>query len=480
MKGIKEFNQKVFELFYLYRQRATLMADGFVKALPCYMPVGQLPTKPPVSKAVSQESVQREIRLRERILFRAFSSTGTYPEHPFAKLSDKVGLDRFDQIMLVCLLGQVLKDSMLNRAILPSPNFRENAELISLVFPNPSLALARTELFSNEGRLVKCGLLEIRSPFPDKFSCEFFLNPEAAKWLLGFSKQEPSIIQDCCSCNRSQGELLELEHPRLGLDQVVLAKNLREQITQSIYFFQAPEACDFLPKLGVSQGGQAILGLFYGPPGTGKTYTASAIAGELKKPLARVQFAALRNMWYGNTEKNMVRCFRTAAAKDMVLLFDEADALISARTMGNGTATDMAEHTIRNLFLQEIERFNGVVILTTNLAECLDPALERRLNLKLEFPVPDVEEREKLWRKFLKKAPCADDVNFKELAKSAPLSGGHIKNAAFSALRQLAYLRKDHSEGFLNQSMLLDISSKEYRSINAMSNIKIVGFSSQF
>ncbi len=476
MNGIKEFNQKVFELFYLYRRRTTLMADGFARALPFSEANVYARPNPRGSKSISVKSINYEIRLREKVFFHNFAGDGFYPDHPFVKLCGQFSLNRIEQKMMVCLLGQALKDYMLRDSLAGSKNPSQESQLISLIFPNPGLAFARTGLFSAESRLVKSGLIEIKQCCRDKFCGEFALDPEAVKWLLGFCKQEPPMFSNPAAAKNDSAELLEIEQPSFSLEKVVLSQNLRDQIQQAIYFYKEPESQNLLPKLGNVRNGQAILALFYGPPGTGKTYTASAIAGELKKPLARVQFAALRNMWYGNSEKNVVRCFRTASAKNMVLLFDEADALISARTKEKNQATDNTEHTLRNLFLQEIERFNGVVILTTNMAECLDPALERRLNLKLEFTLPEIQERERLWKKFLKKAPCDRNLNLQELAEM-PLAGGHIKNAVFAALRNLAYLRKDHPDAIITQSLLLASALKESQFLEFKDRNRIVGFS---
>jgi len=488
MKGAKEFNQRVFELFYLYSLRRVSLHNEFMNKL-CFNAELESPEERLVRRilgrrkpksnngSIDLKSLNQEIRQKERVFFRSFGSDGLYPEHPFSRLCRKLSLNYLEKKIMVCLLGQALKDSMFKDSPANFGHFEEQ-QLLNLIFPDPELAFARMELFNNENRMVKAGILgtkQIFKRFSEGLPCEFELKPEIAQWLIGLSRDEPELVQ-ANKQSKKEPDLLEIENPGFGLEKVVLAEDMMEQIKRAIYFYSSNDAQNSLPKLGNSQNGQAILALFYGPPGTGKTYTASAIAGELKKPLARVQFAALRNMWYGNTEKNVVSCFRTASTKKMVLLFDEADALISARQTGRGTVTDNIEHTLRNLFLQEIERFNGVVILTTNMAECLDPALERRLNLKLEFPVPEIQERERLWKKFLKKAPLADDVNFRELAEALPLSGGHIKNAVFNGLRQLAYLRKDNPSALITQSMLFAFAQKESQFLEFKDKNKILGF----
>lgn len=117
-----------------------------------------------------------------------------------------------------------------------------------------------------------------------------------------------------------------------------------------------------------------------------------------------------------------------------VLLFDECDSLITDR---NRVGMILAGQI--NTILSELERFEGVVVFTTNRLGALDPAIERRLSAKIEFAFPNARARLDIWKRMIpKKAPVDEGVDLEELAK-IPLTGGHIKNAVLNAAREAAY-----------------------------------------
>ena len=86
-----------------------------------------------------------------------------------------------------------------------------------------------------------------------------------------------------------------------------------------------------------------------------------------------------------------------------------------------------------NNLLQEIERFEGIVILTTNLEANMDEAFSRRILYKVDFPLPGPEERAAIWRALVPSATPCDRVDFDEVGDLFELSGGQIKNAILRA-----------------------------------------------
>jgi SpoVK/Ycf46/Vps4 family AAA+-type ATPase len=118
-----------------------------------------------------------------------------------------------------------------------------------------------------------------------------------------------------------------------------------------------------------------------------------------------------------------------------VLFFDEADAIAGRRFTSVSAAYEREANAIVNVLLHELETFPGVVIFATNLAANIDPAFERRIRTHILFDMPNVEERERIWRVQLhaRKTPLADDVDFAALAEAYPRSGGDIKNAVLKA-----------------------------------------------
>ena len=124
-----------------------------------------------------------------------------------------------------------------------------------------------------------------------------------------------------------------------------------------------------------------------------------------------------------------------ARKENAVLLFDEADAIASRRSSSLDQAFVRETNTVINVLLQELERFNGVVIFATNLAANFDPAFERRIRTHILFEMPGVEEREQIWRVQVhpSRTPLADDVDFRALAEQYDVSGGDIRNAVLKA-----------------------------------------------
>ncbi|MBN1550844.1 ATP-binding protein [bacterium] len=177
--------------------------------------------------------------------------------------------------------------------------------------------------------------------------------------------------------------------------------------------------------------GTGITLLFSGTSGTGKTACAEAIADELDKMIIAVNYAEIQDCWVGQTEKNIVRIFREASETDAVLFWDEADAMFYNRD----TAVRNFEVRDVNVLLQELERFAGVCILSTNRKIYLDKALERRISMKIEFDRPNREIRRKIWQKLIpKEMPLGKDVSLDELSHE-DLCGGEIKNVILNAAR---------------------------------------------
>ncbi|MBW3552680.1 MAG: ATP-binding protein [Gemmatimonadetes bacterium] len=180
--------------------------------------------------------------------------------------------------------------------------------------------------------------------------------------------------------------------------------------------------------------GTALAFNFAGPSGTGKTICAEAIAHHLGKRLLLVRYAELESMWFGETPKNVAAIFRIAEEEDAVLFFDEADAIAARRSTDVSQSIQRETNTTVNVMLQELERFDGVVIFATNLAANFDPAFERRIRTHVLFELPDTEEREQIWRVQLhRRTPLGEDVDFRELAARYAVSGGDIRNAVLKA-----------------------------------------------
>lgn len=171
--------------------------------------------------------------------------------------------------------------------------------------------------------------------------------------------------------------------------------------------------------------------LFVGESGTGKTLAASYIATDLSAPLFRVDLSAVMNKYIGESEKNLAQLLDHAAANDVVLLFDEADALFGTRSEGKETGERFA-NMLTNFLLTRIECHPGIVILTTNSRERIDNAFSRRIDVVVEFPLPGYQERLQLWRSHLGDRGPGEQV-YRNLASFCDLSGGQVRNVVLGA-----------------------------------------------
>jgi AAA+ superfamily predicted ATPase len=225
------------------------------------------------------------------------------------------------------------------------------------------------------------------------------------------------------------------ENPRFTLDDIVLSENARASVQSAITLYRNSDRLYSDFGLGDSiKYGRGCTILLYGPPGTGKTMLAEGIAGSLGRPLVAADYPGILSKWYGESQKNISLLFRAAESKGAVLLIDEADAICSERIAECSTAVGKSMNQELLILCNELEKFSGVAILTTNLAAVLDSALDRRLMLKLELKVPNAKERTQLWSKHIgSKLPLAADVDVSDLARKFEISGGLIKNAVVSA-----------------------------------------------
>ena len=185
-----------------------------------------------------------------------------------------------------------------------------------------------------------------------------------------------------------------------------------------------------MKKRGFRQG---FACLFYGAAGTGKTETVYQLARHTGRDIMLVDVPQIKSKWVGDSEKNIKAVFdryREAVKRSKlapILLFNEADAVISTRKSGAENAVDKMENAIQNIILQEMESLEGIMIATTNLEQNFDSAFERRFLYKLRFERPTPETRARIWRTMIKGLNKRDSL---QLAQKFDLSGGQIENVA--------------------------------------------------
>lgn len=202
--------------------------------------------------------------------------------------------------------------------------------------------------------------------------------------------------------------------------------------------------------------GKGMTALFTGIPGTGKTMAAGCIAGELGIPLYRVDLSQIVDKYIGETEKKLEVVFKYAQSANVILFFDEADALFGRRSEVKDSK-DKYANTEVSYILQRIEQYDGMVILASNFINNIDEAFMRRMKYVVEFQMPDSSIRKEIWKAGFSKEIPVDDIDYDYLADNIELSGGHIKNIIINAAFLAA---KDNTA--VNMTHILKSTQNEY------------------
>lgn len=224
-----------------------------------------------------------------------------------------------------------------------------------------------------------------------------------------------------------------VSHKEITPKQLFYDQSEETQITQLKTLLQPvrfEQVCDKLTAKGMRRG---FACLFYGAPGTGKTETALQLARKTGRDILQVNVSELRDKYVGESEKRVKALFdnyRKIVASSKIapiLLFNEADAIISKRTENIARSVDKMENALQNIILQEIENLEGILIATTNLAANMDKAFERRFLYKVEFNAPTTEAKCAIWKSMI---PSLSDEDTRLLATEYKFSGGQIENIA--------------------------------------------------
>jgi ATPase family associated with various cellular activities (AAA) len=271
-------------------------------------------------------------------------------------------------------------------------------------------------------------------------------------------RYEKGTIQAICDGLRGQGDQLaetdlitacraELDLDIGELAQEVMPRFIAEELVlppkQQVLFQEIYQAMKSLTEVHYGWGTAKVWNecgisvLFAGPPGTGKTMAAEILAVKLELPMYRIDLSQVVNKYIGETEKNLKRLFDLADVSDTLLFFDEADALFGRRTEVKDAHDRYANLEISYL-LERMERFKGLAILATNRKKDLDEAFLRRLRYIVDFPLPDIRERHRIWRQAIPEKVDASQLDFNFLAKQFSLTGGHIRSIIFNACLQTA------------------------------------------
>ncbi len=318
----------------------------------------------------------------------------------------------------------------------PMPNAAARAELWAAWGLSPSVAEAAAERYrQSSGRIADIGRQLTAFVEPDLATLQKLM-------LAGGSRIDALARRSVAEVQRR--DIVVPEALGASLDQLRDRIRLRNRLADNL----GPTlAARYRP---------GVRALLAGDSGTGKTLAAHWLANEAGLPLYRVDLASMVSKWIGETEKNLSQLLDAAEQGDVMLFFDEADSLFGART-DVSDANDRHANAQTNFLLQRIEDYAGVCLLATNNRDRFDPAFVRRLDMVLEFPLPDAPARRALWDRHLGMQPQLNDRDLDRLASAVELSGGHVRNIALSAAsRAMAQARA------ISIDDLLSAATEEY------------------
>lgn len=422
-------------------------------------------------KSLNINRLSKKLELLERQIQERIKET----THPIVveKFFQDNKLDTKEQVLFLALLKEEYSAG--------DSSLREMNVLIDLISTDEYDRIKNRAMLEEGSKLLNEGLIdydEILNPFGG-ISRAFFISEEILHDIIHPQKKKRVQKLKLGMAIKEQ-ELFELIDPKTTLDQVVLnpktEKSLRDILQQLDKAVNA-----HLVTWGIKEkkkGMDARL-IFYGPAGTGKTLTAYSLSKSLKKQVLSFDCSKILSMYVGESEKNVRKIFDTykelahKTNSEPVLLLNEADQFLSARTTGPGSSADQMHNQMQNIFLEQIEKFEGVLIATTNLLENIDAAFSRRFNYKLMFEKPNLEQRKALWELMLpKNAPYEKGFESQRLATYA-LTGGQInliiKNTAYTVATQeeplfkvsdfVTEIEKEKSGNFDNEKLVGFINS---------------------
>ena len=281
---------------------------------------------------------------------------------------------------------------------------------------------------------------------PEQLAATFRFSPRqivtACRQAEGLARLEGTgtvsveTIYRCCyrQVVHKLGDLASRVPAAFTWEDVVLPESQKRLMQQACghikYKVQVYSRWGFDAKV---QYGRGLSILFAGAPGTGKTMCAQVIANQLNMEMYKINLSQIVSKYIGETEKNLRAVFNEARNANCILFFDECDALFGKRSEVKDSHDRNANVEVAYL-LQQIEEYDGVCILATNLIGNIDAAFMRRITYVVRFPFPEAEMREQIYRRTIpKNAPVEEDIDWAFLAEKFPLSGGHIKNIVLAA-----------------------------------------------
>ncbi|EKP3282856.1 ATP-binding protein, partial [Campylobacter jejuni] len=374
-----------------------------------------------IQKSAYNSEIKNQIKLYEKHIKERLKKSKFY--NVLADIFKEYNLEHKEQIIFLALLKE--EYALSNESSIS----REMNSLLSLISENDLERHKNKKLLQENAPLLNLiEYDEYLNAFGD-ISKSFFIIDEILQRIINFEPKQSKKIK-IESVLKDQ-DIFELIEPSTDINDIIMPENTKE-LLENILKQQDKKVLERLHSWGIKSNKNIEAKIiFYGPAGTGKTMSALAMAKSMKKSVLSFDCSKILSKWVGESEQNVRKIFDTyknivqTCKQSPILLLNEADQFLSTRVDGS-SGSDKMHNQMQNIFLEQIERFSGVIIATTNFLESLDSAFSRRFDYKIEFQKPDFKDRLKIWEKFLpKKALFEKDFDINILS-NYELSGAQI------------------------------------------------------
>ncbi|EIL0378437.1 ATP-binding protein, partial [Campylobacter jejuni] len=347
-----------------------------------------------IQKSAYNSEIKNQIKLYEKHIKERLKKSKFY--NVLADIFKEYNLEHKEQIIFLALLKE--EYALSNESSIS----REMNSLLSLISENDLERHKNKKLLQENAPLLNLiEYDEYLNAFGD-ISKSFFIIDEILQRIINFEPKQSKKIK-IESVLKDQ-DIFELIEPSTDINDIIMPENTKE-LLENILKQQDKKVLERLHSWGIKSNKNIEAKIiFYGPAGTGKTMSALAMAKSMKKSVLSFDCSKILSKWVGESEQNVRKIFDTyknivqTCKQSPILLLNEADQFLSTRVDGS-SGSDKMHNQMQNIFLEQIERFSGVIIATTNFLESLDSAFSRRFDYKIEFKKPDFKDRLKIWEK---------------------------------------------------------------------------------
>ncbi|ENM7815212.1 ATP-binding protein [Campylobacter coli] len=418
-----------------------------------------------IRSSTYSDELKAQIKLYEKHIKERLKKSKFY--NILADIFKEYSLEYKEQIIFLALLKEEYTLSNENSVS------REMNSLLSLVSENDLEKHKNKSLLQENAPLLNLiEYDEYLNAFGD-ISKSFFITDEILQRIINFEPKQNKKIK--IENVLKEQDIFELIEPSIDINDIIMPQNTKE-LLENILKQQDKKVLERLNSWEIKSNKNIEAKIiFYGPAGTGKTMSALAMAKSMKKTVLSFDCSKILSKWVGESEQNVRKIFDTyknivqTCKQSPILLLNEADQFLSTR-VESSSGSDKMHNQMQNIFLEQIERFNGVIIATTNFLESLDSAFSRRFDYKIEFKKPDFKDRLKMWEKFLPRKASFEKAFDVNLLANYELSGAQILMVVKNTALKVAVTE----DGVFKMQDFIESIQKELNS--SFDKSKIVGF----